>query len=325
MWRTLNHRSSFIADTHDELLREVLVVILDGGTVAPRGSRTRELLVPRLVLTNPRARLLASSARAADYGFAVGEFLWYLSGRDDLATMAYYNRRMPSFSDDGVTLNSAYGAMIWGAASDASRIHRSSARIDQWDVAVRTIVGDLDTRRAVIAIDDKEFHYSADGVGIVPSGRDVPCTLTMQFLVREGRLHLHVNMRSNDVFWGMAYDIFSFTLLQELMLGELRDHGLDIELGWYYHTVGSLHLYVDRHEATARKIIEERVEATPMDPLGDDWSQFAPLLDDERALRLGEVSSIEIEPYSGVPRWMVERLNEHREKRDNETAAKQQQ
>jgi thymidylate synthase len=45
-------------------------------------------------------------------------------------------------------------------------------------------------------------------------------------------------MRSNDAYVGLPYDIFLFTSLQELMASEL-----DIEIGTYYHSVNSLHIY----------------------------------------------------------------------------------
>jgi thymidylate synthase len=45
-------------------------------------------------------------------------------------------------------------------------------------------------------------------------------------------------MRSNDIWMGFPYDVFSFTAMQCLMAMEL---GLGI--GTYTHIAGSLHLY----------------------------------------------------------------------------------
>jgi thymidylate synthase len=45
-------------------------------------------------------------------------------------------------------------------------------------------------------------------------------------------------MRSNDVIWGMCYDVFFVTMLQELMAKTLR-----LELGTYSHFTGSIHAY----------------------------------------------------------------------------------
>jgi hypothetical protein len=68
--------------------------------------------------------------------------------------------------------------------------------------------------------------------------KDVPCTLALQFFIREGKLHLHVNMRSSDIILGIAYDVPAFTTMQEVLANELG-----VELGEYVHTSNSLHCY----------------------------------------------------------------------------------
>lgn len=78
-------------------------------TCKPRGMEVSELIVPTIVLTNPRKRLIHNPVREANYGFAVGEFLWYYGSNQDLDSILYYNKRMKDFSDDGKTVNSAYG------------------------------------------------------------------------------------------------------------------------------------------------------------------------------------------------------------------------
>jgi thymidylate synthase len=92
--------------------------------------------------------------------------------------------------------------------------------------------------------------------------RDVSCACTLQFLVREGRLHAIAYMRSNDAIWGLPYDVFLFSMLQELLATELG-----LPLGSYYHFAGSLHLY-EYHFALARELIEapkpEPFEMPPM-------------------------------------------------------------
>ena len=129
---------------------------------SPRGQKVRESLVVTLELTNPRARLLSVPARKADYGFGVGEFLWYWSGRQDLESLLYYNKRAKDFSNDGQTVNSAYGYRLCKEVtlSQFSR-RKGSAEIDnvamnlsnhstQWEVAVQTLLQDPDSRRCVL-------------------------------------------------------------------------------------------------------------------------------------------------------------------------------
>src|SRR4051812_41804267 len=68
---------------------------------------------------------------------------------------------------------------------------------------------------------------------------DVACTLALQLLLREGRLHMSSYMRGNDAKIGLLCDVFSFTMLQEFAACLL---GVDV--GMYTHHVGSMHLNI---------------------------------------------------------------------------------
>jgi thymidylate synthase len=51
---------------------------------------------------------------------------------------------------------------------------------------------------------------------------------------------MHTTMRSQDLWLGFCYDLFTATLLQELLAG-----WLEVPVGEYHHHVDSLHLYDD--------------------------------------------------------------------------------
>jgi hypothetical protein len=51
--------------------------------------------------------------------------------------------------------------------------------------------------------------------------KDMPCTLGYRFYLREGRLHVHTTMRSQDLWLGFCYALFAATVLQELLAGWL--------------------------------------------------------------------------------------------------------
>lgn len=297
---------------------------------SPRGMEIKEILVPRLVLTNPRARLLNYKARNVNYGFGVGEFLWYLRGSDSLEEMTYYNKRMPSFSDDGKYLNSAYGYIIFGMGSKISKEDKPNAEmgIDQWGILKCTLIDDKDSRRAILQIHHPAHQFHASVYG----SKDVPCTLSLQFFIRDDELHMHVNMRSNDVHWGLTYDLFSFTLLQEIMYLELKEHYPELKLGRYIHTAGSLHIYEKHYEMT-EKMTREYTDSMKknespsalnrgMDPLDlDVLRKIEPFEED---LRLGKINPKkvigdldELFPNKTV-RWMAQQLVNHRMKRDSE-------
>lgn len=256
---------------------------------SPRGMLTKEVLGATLTLRNPRARLIVSPTRAVNYKFAVGEFIWYWSGKRDLDFISRYNKRLTQFSDDGVTLNSAYGYRIFGEYGHVSRLN------NQWEAIVSILKGDPDSRRAVIHILNRD--------DISGTSKDVPCTSTLQFFVRDGKLHMHVYMRSNDVFWGLPYDVFSFTLMQEAMAMELG-----LELGYYKHTAGSLHIY-ERHFSDAEKIISELpVQSMPM-PALHSIAELDMLQNIEESISDSQPMVYSPPHFSGEE-WMVYRLFE---------------
>lgn len=228
-------------------------VLAHGRSVRPRGMPTLETTGASIGLEFPRRRCTTLRGRRWSFGLALGEFCWHASGRDDVESIAYYAKRWADFSDDGRHIvGSCYGRRIFHAGGDAGA--------SQWERAKRLISEDPDSRRVILNFQDSQTALSIDS-------KDVACASTMQFLVRDGKVDAIVYMRSNDVFLGLPYDLFVFTMLQELFAAEL---GLDV--GRYHHMVGSLHLY-ESDLARARNVLVDRsdfmFEMPPMTKPGD--------------------------------------------------------
>ncbi len=322
-----NDRHFIEGDTFDDIYGKVVenVIMHPQYICSPRGSKIKENIGVTLKLNDPRARLITLPSRDVNYGFGVGEFLWYWQGKNDLETMLYYNKRMKAFSDDGVTLNSAYGFRLKNqktTVEDASDGELSVSTLSQWQVAKRTLISDPDSRRCILLINRPTDQH----VAVSPSGaKDVPCTLSLQFFIRENKLDLHVHMRSNDVFWGLTYDLFSFTLFQECMLLELQRESekfKDLKLGTYYHTAGSLHIYethFKQAEDVLGDVIHKRATGAVMHPLSlEDLAKVCVV---EHGLRTKtESTATGITSHSAM--WMVEQLANHRIKRTFEEATK---
>lgn len=302
----------FTADNLDDIHECLVQELLESPDyeASPRGQRIKELVGASFTLMNPRARLIASKVRNVNYGFAVGEFCWYARGDEDLETMAYYNKRMSQFSDDGKTLNSAYGARIFGC-------YYGDSLWTQWETVHSELLRDPDSRRAVMVI-----NQPRDLVRAVQDGsKDVPCTLALQLLIRDRKLHMSTTMRSNDVWWGMPYDVFSFTMLQECFMLQLRDAGCPVDdVGNYHHHAGSLHLY-ERHFGPAADVVQEtsqRLRAVPMEAL--NLLRVSDLVSNhELAIRTDSCQEL---PRGGhapdAVDWMIEQLFNHRKKRNEE-------
>lgn len=171
---------------------------------------------------DPTRNIVTSSIRKMPMRYAVGELAWYLSGSNRVQDISQYSKVWEQLSDDGKTNNSAYGWRIF-----------SKFGFDQWEYIKELIKKDPNTRQAVIHIKDASNTPT----------KDTPCTVYLQFLLRDNKLNLSVHMRSNDIWMGVPYDMFSFCFLQVKMAMELG-----VEVGQYSHYAGSLHLYKRDYE-----------------------------------------------------------------------------
>ncbi len=212
---------------------------------APRGQRIKEKLGVSFRITNPRDRLPYIPARDFSAAYYVAEALWYLSGSDSTEWISNYSSFWKSISDDGKTANSAYGARIFAPHE------RIAASIDphwtQWQYVIDELKSDPDSRRAVIHIRTPQDSILAK--------KDVPCTLSLQFFLRNEKLHMVTSMRSSDLILGIAYDVPAFTLFQELLANQLSSVlNKKIGLGDYTHISNSLHIY-ERHFNMAKDIL----------------------------------------------------------------------
>ena len=190
-----------------------------GREIIVRGLETKELCTVIIKIANPRTRIINNSIRKVTIPFAIGEWLWCMEGRNDLEMISYYAPSYKKYSDDGITVHGAYGPRIVPCIKEIIEILKN----------------DMYSRQAIIPI------YNNNDVNC--KSKDIPCTLTMHFLVRDAKLNMNVYMRSNDIYLGFPYDIFNFTMLHEYIATKLG-----VELGDYTHIVDSMHYYIKDEE-----------------------------------------------------------------------------
>lgn len=250
-----------------QLLRRLLV---GGDAVAPRERRTRELLAHQTELPMDRP-LTTVAARGLGYRFAPAEAWWIGTGRNDVAAIAAYSRAIAQFSDDGVTYFGAYGPKVR----------------DQLHHVVGALARDPSSRQAVLTIWREN----------PPATRDVPCTVSVQWLLRwdaddRARLYCVDTMRSSDAWLGWPYDVFNFSLLSAYVAARLaRELGEEVALGELTLQAGSQHLY-ERDVRGARACLDDPSPAfgyAPLDPMAfrEDpeavWTHLKALADRDAA------------------------------------------
>jgi thymidylate synthase len=256
----------FRAKTVDDLLHHALENIKKcGEPIKASKGQTREVTGVVLELTDPRARLSRTESRGKPFS-CIGELCWYLNGTDQTSFIVYYLTHYKK-SDEGGRIFGAYGP----------RLFKRWKSVKQFENIINLLGEKPTSRRAVLQL--------FDSTDLTEKHEDVPCTCTLQLLVRNGKLDLIVYMRSNDVIKGLTHDIFCFTMLQEIAARRLS-----VELGTYKHCIGSLHLY-SADDETARSFLLEGWQSTkstmPPMPVGDPSSGIRQLLRAEAALRRG--------------------------------------
>ena len=276
----------FISGTNfNELYRNTCSVLLSvGEEVSPRGEKTLELMNACLRLGNPRRRIVTLKGRKISMRYLIGELCFYFSLSDQLSFISRYSKFWNNVSDDGETVNSSYGKRIFDS--------------NLFNHAIDCLASDPNSRKAVIPI--YQPHDSK------PS-KDNPCTMYMQFLIRNHRLHCNVHMRSNDIWFGLTYDVPFFTLVQELMLVQLQNFGANINMGEYNHFAGSLHAYEKQWMGVLECAHQNAVDMpVPELELADATERFRYLLGTERYLREG--GTLKSGTSTPFQTWAVQQL-----------------
>lgn len=263
--------SYYYGQTLDDLMRCVIEAILvDGNPIEPTKGPAIELSGVLLEIENPRARISRTETRGKPFS-CLGELCWYLARSDESSFISYYLSKYDEFAENNL-LYGGYGPRMFDWEG-----------IDQVQNVTERLRNKPTSRKAVIQIFDRSE--------LVEMHKDISCTCTLQFMIRNNKLLMFTNMRSNDIFLGLPHDVFSFTMIQEIIA---RD--LSVEIGSYKHAVGSLHLY-DRDIDETRQFIDEgwqssQISMPPM-PIGDPWPAINSMLVAEKQIRTEEVDQVD--------------------------------
>jgi len=255
-----------IANTPDEGLTSGLKALLfEGQNVRPRGAETLEFPTPvTTVYPDPRQRVIFNEVRNANPFFHMMEALWILAGREDVAWLKIFNRKIGDYSDNGVTFHAPYGKRIAG----------------QIDRVVDLLRRDPDSRRAVLQIWDHNRDLGKDSL-------DIPCNDLVFLKIRGGRLNMTVSCRSNDIVWGC----YGANVVQFSMLHEYLANRLYVDVGTYNQVSDSYHAYtgarpglydiqlageqqVSRYSAHCRDTDTVSVQPTPLLQLRESPADF---------------------------------------------------
>lgn len=200
-----------------EWLRQLILVSTTNHESAPRGKKTKELIGSRVMVAMDYP-VVYHPLRGLDYRFMAAESAWIISGSNSLDFQHQIREKLEPYSDDHERMSGAYGPPF----------------IDQLPYVVDVLKKDPDSRQAVITVWRPRPYPS----------KDIPCTVALQFLLRQEHIHTNVFMRSSDVWLGLPYDIFSFTIMSMVIALRLGVKNL----GVLRILLGSSHLYEENFE-----------------------------------------------------------------------------
>lgn len=180
-----------------------------------RGQLTKEILNSTLEILQPRKRCILVPGRRWNPWIGLSEGLWIITGSNTFGELLPFNSRIQEYSDDNETLHGAYG-------------YRLRDSIEQTLINLKE---DPQTRRAVMPI-----FWPSD---VFAKSKDIPCNTSIMLKLRDNKLHMTINNRSNDLHWGLfAANIPQFSIFLEAMAMVL-----DVKVGTQTHLSNSLHIY----------------------------------------------------------------------------------
>lgn len=154
------------------------------------------------------------------------ELDFYASGSRQLEDAVKMSKFWSKCSDDGKTINSNYGFLLFH--------DENKHGFTQFEHAINCLRNNPDSKKAVMTLYSKEHAYISN---------DNPCTLIINLYIQGDALNMQVIMRSNDLWYGLPYDLPFFRVVHYTALAMLKRTYPNLELGYHIHQALNLHFY----------------------------------------------------------------------------------
>ena len=190
-------------------------IINDGAVSQPRDMKVNELTIDQRVF-DPTKTIADFTSRKFNWKYFAGELAWYMSKDRDVDYIGQFSGMWSTLTNpDSNEINSNYGSLLFG---------------DQLKWVVESLKSDKNTRQAIAFLNQPKFQFKGN--------KDFVCTMYLNFFIRDNKLNMKVQMRSNDVVYGYKNDY----AWQQHVLEELA-YDLHIEAGKMIWQVQNLHVY----------------------------------------------------------------------------------
>lgn len=201
-------------------------------------SKPRDLEVTELMYAgykiDPSQAIANFNSREFNWKYFAGELAWYLNKDTNINYINQFSGFWKNITNPGTNeINSNYGSLLFG-------------RQLQW--VVDSLIKDKNSRQAIAFLNQPRYQFEGN--------KDFVCTMYLNFSIRNNKLDMKVQMRSNDIFYGLTFDAPFFAFVQQHVYLWLKSTYPELELGTYHHYADNIHFY-ERHFELAEKIVHE--------------------------------------------------------------------
>lgn len=160
------------------------------------------------------------------------EVLWYLSGENHIRNLRQYTKIWDAWADAEGNLETAYG-YYWRKFPSAQKNKEGQWEVHEVD-QIRYVIDELKknpfSRRLVV---------TAWEPGNATQSKLPPCHYSFAFNVSDGKLNCHLTQRSGDIALGIPFNLAAYSILTQIIAQEV-----DLEPGFFAHTIIDAHIYV---------------------------------------------------------------------------------
>jgi len=227
-----------------------------GMESSPRGQKVKEANIATLDI-NPTLPIMNFQDRPFNYKYFCGEVAWYLMKNRNIDFINKFSSFWKKLTINN-NVNSNYGHILLD--EHPSTVYSKDEngypleKTNQLEWAYSSLVKDKDSRQAVAFLNCPYYQYEGN--------KDFVCTMYLNFWIRKDTLDMKVQMRSNDIFFGLSYDAPWFALIHQTMYLNLKKIYPELKLGMYFHCADNIHYY-ERHFELVDSILESDIISSP--------------------------------------------------------------
>lgn len=256
---------SIAGKTLDDLVIQGIAHIEKNGTkFDARAGSGQQAYDVSYTLLNPTKRLhLLRQPKSVKY--FCRELLAYFKGSLNVNEgLAQASSMWNSLADKNGEICSNYGYYVFHQRTPGGNI-------TQYEWVIQNLEKNLDSRKAFINI-NQPLHKIA-------VSKDFPCTIGMQFFIKNNYLCCVVSSRSTDIYTGLPYDMGFFSFVTELVYSDLKkrlpkEKALDLKLGYVTMKTNFTQIY-DKTRTQALSLLENYKDSS--------FDETMPTIDDAQA------------------------------------------